>query len=129
VQRDQRAFITAPAHTKYATPRGLMGRFFVCASLRGHQGGTARANGPAGRRAAHADFAREILLRRLRVGRHLALDFRPQFRRQALLSFGRAFGLEVDRLPIGDPPHRRITHIAERARHPRRVGMALSRQR
>ena len=28
---------------------------------------------------------------------------------------------------IGDPPHRRITHIAERARHPRRVGIFFQR--
>jgi hypothetical protein len=93
----------------------------------GLEGGATRVNHPAYGRAAHSDFPCKLVLRRIRARRHLVLDFCPHFRRMALVSFGLAPCLELDIVPIGNPPDRRITHIAEPARHPRRVGILFQR--
>jgi hypothetical protein len=51
----------------------------------------------------------------------------PLIRRQPA-PHGRATGRQRNAVAIGDPPDRRIAHIAERARYPRRVGILFERR-
>jgi len=79
-----------------------------------------RTHHAANRRAAHSDFSRQLLLRRIRVRRHLPRYFRPHFRRQARPAHGFALPLQCNSVGIRHPPHRRVNYIAER--HPQPQG-------